>query len=456
MKISRKILIYFSLTSIVLVGIAFVLIYSLFAQFRVDQFRERIKEQTKTTLKFLTEAKEFNQEMIQSIDDYVINNFFKEKILIFDENKTMIYSSIDDTKIRFPNFILSKLSAEHPEIETSDEEYDVVGIYFSYEGNNYYGLAKAYDEAGVSKLKYLGYVLILIFILIVTTILLTSYWLSRQISGPLNKMANDMLDISMENLNHFIAVPEGKNEIYVLATQFNALMSRLNAAFSFQKHAVHHISHELKTPIAVLVSNFEKMENETDLEVLRKGLQNQKEDTKNLSDIINALLEISKAESGNKIVAEKIRIDDLIFEVVNELNILNEAFRFEVIMDESILDESSLELQGNEKLLRLVFVNLAVNCMQFSDDNMAQIMISDHDDCIEITFTNLGKTIRPEEKQFIFQHFFRGKNSIGKRGFGLGLVLIGKILDLHYGKIEYHTPDDNTNVFTVQLPHVQL
>lgn len=452
MRIRNKILIYFSLTSIVLVGISFVLIYSLFAQFRVDQFQQRIIDQTKSTLQFLAEAKEFNQEMVKSMDDYVINKFFKEKILIFDEHKKMIYSSIDDTKIRFPKKIISQLSDRNPFVKTTDGEYDVVGIYFPFNGKNYYGLAKAYDQAGIKKMLYLRYVLIVFFIFIVSTILISSYWLSKQISNPLNKMAKAMLKISFEDANSYLEVPNSKDEIDVLARQFNALMQRLNDSYAFQKHAVHHISHELKTPIAVLVSNFERLEAETDWEKLKIGLENQKQDTKSLSDIINALLEISKVESGAKFVEEKIRMDELIFDVIQELNTLNEHFLFEVTLSETIQDEKDLIFIGNTRLLRLVIVNLAVNCMQFSDNGHASILISNENKKLVISFTNSGKTILQEEKQYMFQHFFRGKNSFGKRGFGLGLVLIGKILALHQGSIEYFTPAEAVNKFQIQLP----
>lgn len=434
-----------------MIGITFILIYSLFANYRLEQFQERIKDQTKNTLQFLSQAKGLNEEMVQSIDDFVINNFFKEKILIYDENKVMIYSSIDDTKINFPRDLLSELSAEKTEVGFYEDEYDVVGIYFNFEGKNYYGLAKAYDQAGVEKLQYLFYVLVLSYILIITIILLTSYYLSNQISNPLKKMSEELVNISLDGQNTFIAVPDSKDEIQILATQFNVLMKRLNESFAFQKHVVNHISHELKTPIAILVSNFEKMENETDVDVLRNWIQYQKEDTKNLSDIINVLLELSKVESGNELQRTRLRVDDLIFDVIEELKMLYDDFGFEIILEESITDESNLMLVANEKLLRLAIVNLAVNCVQYSNQKSAKILIS-YRDGLSISFINSGETILAEEKQYLFQHFFRGKNSFGKRGFGLGLVFINRILNVHSASIQYLSPDDKTNVFQMQFP----
>ncbi len=451
MKIRVKILVYFSILSISIVAVSFVIIYSLFANYRTQEFQQRIKDTTVTTVKFLVEIESIDHNLLRTMDEYTINNLYKEKILIYNSEKKLIYSSVDDTEILFKENILNKLSVDNPDIETTEDRFDVIGICFQFEHKSYYGLAKAYDEFGLNKLSYLKSIFVIIFIVFTTVILISSYLLSKQISHPINLMATELKIINLNSQNNLISVPNSKDEINLLATRFNELMNRLNDAFSFQKHAIHHISHELKTPIAILVSNFEKMEQENDMENIRHLIKNQKEDTKNLSDIINALLEISKVETGNKLETENVRIDDLIFNVVEEAKILNEGFVFEVELDESILNEEFLTIEGNQRLIRLAFMNLTANCMRYSDSKKAKIFIYTKNDTLNIDFINSGKVINNHEKQFLFQHFFRGENSKEKRGFGLGLVLVNKIMLLHNRQIEYSSPNHTTNIFTLRF-----
>lgn len=452
MRIRQKILSYFSILSIGLFGVSFLVVYSLLSNYRTDEFRQRIKDKTFTTLQFLAEVKQIDHDLLQTMDKYTINNLYKEKLLIYDGNKKLIYASIDDTRIEFHGDILDRLSTSVPEIEYEEDDFDVVGILFEFNNQKYYAIAKAYDEYGLDKISYLKYMLVVIFIFISLMVLISSFVLSREISQPINRMAQELSQLSPDSRNSLVTVPSSGDETELLAKRFNDLMKKLNEAFSFQKHAVHHISHELKTPIAKLVSNFEKMQNETDMAALKKSMQGQMEDTKNLGDIINTLLEISKVESGSAIDMEDVRVDELVFDVIREFALLHESFVFDVEIDESIKDEEKLTIKGSPKLVRLALVNLAANCIQYSNNERACIRISSSAHYLLLSFINSGNVILEHERQFIFQHFYRGQNSHGKRGFGLGLVLTAKIIELHHGRIEYENPAPMTNVFHVYFP----
>lgn len=451
MGIRKKILFYFSLTSISLTGIALFFIYTLFAQYREEEFQQRQKEKIKSTLFFLSEIKRTDNELTEAIDRLTINDLYNEKLLIFNDQKKLIYSSIDNTPIHYSSSILEKLSAENEWYESKDKLYDVVGLYFHNNGNAYYGISKAYDKFGYSKINYLKLILTAAFLMISTAVISTSYFLSQKITKSLTTVTKKIKEYNFDNEYTPIVYEKSENEISILAEQFNKLMKKMNEVFSFQKHTIHHISHELKTPIAVLVSNFEKIEKETDIEKIQTLITDQKEDTKNLSEIINSLLEIAKAETGNVVKNDKLRIDELIFDISAELNIVHSNFLFSIEYVHTI-EENNLIISCNARLLKAALTNLMLNCIQYSNNSNAKIRIETKDSNIQIHFENSGEVISGTETQFLFRHFFRGQNSKGKRGFGLGLVLIRKIAAIHGGNIAYQSPNNNTNIFILTLP----
>lgn len=450
MEIRKKILLYFSLTIISLTAVALAFIYTLVAGYYEEEFQQRQKEKIKSTLFFLTEIKKAEQELMEAIDRLTINDLYDEKLLIFNHNQELIYSSIDDTPISYSKSILKKLSPQREWYEAKEGQYDLVGLYFQNGEKTYYGISKAYDKFGHSKLNYLKTVLIFTFLIISVAVVLISYILSNKITHPLIDVAKQISNYDFGKEYSPILVKKSKNEIAILAEQFNKLMKRMSEAFEFQKHAIHHISHELKTPIAVLVSNFEMIEAETDIQKIQDFISNQKKDTKNLGEIINSLLEIAKSEAGDIAKQDNIRVDELIFDIADELRGVYPAFCFSVEYAQAD-DESNLILAGNPRLLRATFMNLMQNCIQYSNDHRAKITFQEAQNSIKVIFENSGAVISEKESQYLFQHFFRGENSQGKRGFGLGLVFVYKIITIHNGTVGYQA-SNNTNIFTVTIP----
>jgi signal transduction histidine kinase len=452
MSIRKKILLYFSVVTILLMGLSFLLIYTLLSEYREEEFQQRQKEKIVYTLKLLTEIEQMDERLALALDEVTIHDFYDEKMLIYDENKNLIYSSIDDLPIDLSNKILRELSPENQWIETTEEQYDVIGIYLNHDDESYYGISKAYDFTGLDKLEFLRYVLLLTFLTISLVIIFVSVYLSKRISKPITDITQiiDTYDFSKsyKPIESFYS----ENEVAILAKQFNKLMKRTNEAFAFQKNVVQHISHELKTPIAVLVSNFERIETETDPTKLKLLIANQKVETKSLSKIINALLDIAKAESGDSLRKENVRIDEIIFDLADELRILYPEFNFNITYSEITEDENTLTVNANGRLLKSALMNLMQNCAQYSSKAEADIVISTPQNQLNISFSNIGNTISDNERANMFQHFFRGENSRGKPGFGLGLVFVHKIMALHGGSITYESGNQNINTFIITLP----
>lgn len=101
--------------------------------------------------------------------------------------------------------------------------------------------------------------------------------------------------------------------------------------------------------------------------------------------------------------------------------------------------------------MQAVFTNMMENCVRYSTNKQATITFS-NETSTSITFINDGKALSTDESKLLFNYFFRGQNSQLKKGFGLGLVFVKKICDLHHITIEYQSPNSNSNLFKLIFP----
>lgn len=449
MKIRNKILIYFSSTVTLLSAVSLIIVYVLFSEHREEEFQQQQFSKIKYTVGLVDEFNKMSEEVSRLLDKQDIHDFYDEKMLIYDKNKKLIFSSIDSLDISKANAILNRLSVSNDWIETKEDSYDLIGVYLENDSKNYYAISKAYDFFGHSKKDFLQKVLIGIFVAIVIIVLLISLYLSNIISKPISELTKKIedYDLSKED-NNPLKIKTTTSELQDLSEKFNELTKRTNDAFLFQKHSIQHISHELKTPIAVLVSELEKLQKAEDIDQLKSDISLQTQKAKSLGNIINVLLQISKIEAGQEIIKNSIRIDEIIFDCNSEVNTLYPDFNFEVNFTPNNFDENILNIQANEPLIKQAFLNLLINAVQYSDNQKAKITLDCSDNSLKIFISNSGKTVSDEEQKFLFSHFFRGKNSQNKQGFGLGLVLSERIFSIHMAKIEYRI-QNSENIFLI-------
>ena len=129
------------------------------------------------TLELLAKIKQTDDKLLEEIDLLTIHDLYDEKLLLFNSNKQLIYSSLDD--IPFSKEILEQLTPENKWVEKKENKYDVIGTYVENKGKIFYGISKAYDKFGYSKLRFLGYILIATFLSIVAIVILISFYLSN-------------------------------------------------------------------------------------------------------------------------------------------------------------------------------------------------------------------------------------------------------------------------------------
>lgn len=452
MKVRNKILIYFSSAVVLLSALSLTVVFLLFSAHREEEFQQQQFAKIKYTVGLIDEFREISAELSRLLDAQDIHDFYDEKLLVYDGKKNRIFSSIDSLDIGLSNAILNRLSVSNRWIETKEEGYDLIGVYLEHSGQGYYAISKAYDAVGHSKKDFLRRVLVLIFFATALVVVVLSFYLANVIAKPITRLS--------EQLNDYDAAGEKKPqlvlatstfEIEQLAERFNELLQRTNDAFLFQKHTIQHISHELKTPISVLVSELEKLQQAASAEDVRDGIEQQVEKAKSLGDIINVLLQISKIETGQVLPEEDLRIDELLFDCIDQIKISHPDFQFEVNYHPDVFDEEGLSIRVNPQLVKQAFLNLLMNCVRFAGEPKARIDIDCGGDSPAVAIANTGKTLSEHEEKYLFSHFFRGQNAVGSAGFGLGLVLSRRIFSIHGATIQYRRAGVDLNVFEVRF-----
>ena len=450
MKIRNRIRLIFSFVFLIFLGITFLSVFFISSNYRKQEFFERLKEQSHLTLKLLTEVKGIDEDILQTIDKNTINNLYDEKIILFDSTGKNIYTSIDDTPIHYSIEIINRIKISSEPLQFTEGTYEIFAEKIKKENEIYFSIAKANDKYGLQKITYLGWTLFLVYLIAIAIVIYTTFYFSKLITDPINKLAGEIEKTSSTNLKEIVSIPNTEDEISFLAIKFNELLQRIEKSFAFQKYFIHHVSHELKTPMAVLIANIERISDSNLTEEQKTGLDFQKSGLMQLASVINTLLDISRFEQNDgEIKMTKIRIDELIFETINELSFIYEKAHFDFNIQSEVEDADQLLVTGNERMLRIAMNNLLKNAIAYSSDQIAIINLQIENSRIKIDILNNGKILSTDEQELLYKYFFRGENSRQIKGFGLGLVLTDKIIRIHQADLLYSIAEDGKNCFTV-------
>lgn len=447
MTIKSKISLYISLLFTVLFGVICIALISLFSNFRKQEFEERLNEKAVNTIKLLIEVKEFDSKLLKIIDRNSINQLYDEKTLIFDQNYKLIYSSLDDTKIKWTTKDLDYLK-KNKSFFKKDNNNEIYGFFYDTNEKDYYALISANDNYGKRTLNFLIYLLIGAYLFFTTiTWLLTLYIIKKQLN-PLQLFHKKISTINDLNLDVTLETNKNsKNEISLLSTEFNFMMNRISDAYQKQKEFTAQASHELRTPIARISAQLENQIQNAD-EKNKAILKTIFSDIDQLNELINSLLILSKIESNNSATIEKTRVDEALYDSIQKINSQFKDFKINLSLEESDTLFDLLEINGNQKLLEIAFSNLLKNAYLYSDEKWVNVEIKTQKDKLILEISNAGKTLSETETINLFQPFMRGENARNTSGLGLGLRIVNRILNTYGYSISY-IPKDHLNTFRI-------
>jgi signal transduction histidine kinase len=422
-----------------------VAIYSISANYRQEEFFDRLKSKARTTCRLLVNVHGIDKQLLRVIDQNTLTEMLDEKVLIFNSKNELIYSSVDDKLISYDANLLTKIRLKK-DIEFVENNNEIIGLLYEEGEEALVVLASAFDTYGQSKMNNLRETLSWGLVAgIGLTIILGIYFAGNSLQ-PINLINQQVSLITAQNLHEKLDEGNRKDEIAQLAINFNTVLTRLNKAFEQQKSFVSHASHELRTPLAALKLEVQFGQRITkDNPELREIFDNLFSDTEHLISITNNLLFLARSvENMREVNATQVRMEDISFLAKEELLNAHPDYTIKIDYDNIPEDENHTIIQGNEELLTRLLLNLLDNACKYSPNHTANLFIG----------TNSKHCIGADDIKFLFDPFYRSSFTKEIPGFGIGLSICQRIVELHRGSISVNSEPEQGSTFTVTLDHI--
>ncbi len=288
--------------------------------------------------------------------------------------------------------------------------------------------------------RLIRYSAIAIFIMLVS-IFFVGYNVSKWLLKPLTTMAGVTNQISADNLDLRLSIPESNDELRKLSYSFNTTMDGLQKAFLELERFNSYASHELKNALAVMKTRLEVDYNENDCrETVAFAITQVNRITKSINDIL-AISSTSIKDSG-----ELVDIAMAAAKVVDEYQATGRKIML------NIPDDGVLPVRGKEIWFQRVIANLVDNAIKHSDnDSLINIKVKQDFEAVIITVSDSGRGIACSQQERIWAPYFT-TSSEWEKGYGLGLAMVRHIVDICNGLVWVDSAEGKGSTFYISLP----
>ncbi|MCD8021356.1 MAG: HAMP domain-containing histidine kinase [Clostridiales bacterium] len=296
-------------------------------------------------------------------------------------------------------------------------------------------------------LKYASYICGVGIILL--SILLSSVF-ARHIVEPIKQICDTAEKIGInQDLSKRISYDGRFKEIQILADANNRMLDSLEEMFEQQKQFTSDVTHELRTPVAVILAQCEYTKKHIhDQEEFDEAIDLIERQVRKTNSIIMRLLQLSRLDQ------ERIPIE---FEYVDLRDIVEEVCENEKLKEpknvELRLHMEKAEANIDVGLMMIAISNIVNNAIKYSEENTAvDITLFSTGDTVELVVQDYGCGMNENDVKHIFDRFYRADKARNSEGFGLGLSLATKIVELHSGRILATSKEKEGSIFRIILP----
>ena len=280
-------------------------------------------------------------------------------------------------------------------------------------------------------------------------------WMARLALAPLTRLAMAARAIEVTNPRERLPVRGARDELDDVAVAFNEMLARIENAMGEMRQFSTALAHELRSPIAALRGEIELAAMKADVgEPYRQSAASQLEELDKLKRMIDQLLTLARAESGQIPLAhQRVELGALVTSVVEEVEAVAEAAGLELTAE--VIDQAAIN--GDSEWLERMLLNLLDNAFKFTDaGGRIVVRLTADEEMAQLEVQDTGVGMTADVVPHVMERFYRADpaRSPSAQGVGLGLSLVKWIVDRHHGSIEIESQPGRGSSFRVKIKKI--
>ncbi len=293
-------------------------------------------------------------------------------------------------------------------------------------------------------------------VLIVVSILL-GWFLARRALKPVDMIAKKAQRITAERLSERLPLVQTNDEIARLTAILNEMIARLERSFEQVRQFTADASHELKTPLAILMGELEvALRKEIADDDVRHTLESCLEEVERLTAVVQGLLDLSRAETGQlELITQPMDLSGFVREICEDVEILAEPKNITV----QTRVDNAVRINGDRVRLHQALLNVIENAIKYTPaGGSVEVRLEARGTMANLVVRDTGVGIPADQLPRIYDRFYRVDKARSKdvQGTGLGLAIVKWVVESHQGSITVQSDVGQGTTFTLSFPMLPM
>lgn len=422
MKLKYKISIFFSITvAVIAIFINAIIYYYTSINYHEDFVKSLLDKEVGIEIiinhNSYSEISKELQKISNKNENYNFTNYSENRLKDISKQFNLDYNTI-------------QLSLKNNSYFLGQEGFQYYFIKIYHKNNvDYILYSKLHNIDGQEKLRDMMKLMFYENLITIFLILIIGFIFSNIILTPFYNFVKEVNSIKTNELRT-IKLSKNKDVIYQISIAFNNLVERIKTSIDLQHNFISHASHEFKNPLTTILGESEWiLKKEREKEEYVKSIKTILTEAHKLETITNDLFKLANTSFKEEVsLNDKVNLSEVIIEIISEFS-ENVKYNYKENTDDCYV-------LGNMELIKIAISNIFDNCIKFSENPEIEIEINKINKKLVVVIKDNGVGIPEEQLKFIYNPFFRASNVINKKGFGIGMPLTKRILDLHNFHIE--------------------